>query len=186
MTRLAWKLLAGAGALLLLIVILGETQRAFVRSERLTDCQAIAAGELGREKGERCPGVIIERIRAAAEAEACVSRLSPLASDPQRWAAPSTCSSQILELTAAQNMALDQALDRDRQIVQLRSGQSAAIARAHARGASQARSYANAQAAIEAAPRDPSGLVVCDPECMRRLAGGGASADPRSADLDPR
>ncbi|WP_029418025.1 hypothetical protein [Brevundimonas bacteroides] len=186
MTRLALKVLGGLAVLLLLVVIVGEMQRAFARSERLADCQSIAGGELGRQKGERCPAPVVDQLKAAAEAQACVSRIGRLDADPQRWAAPVGCDARIHELTAAQNVAIDAVADRDREIAQLRSGQSAAIARAQARGASQARSYANAQSAIDAAPRDPSGLVVCDADCMRQLAGGrpavGSAAGPR----DPR
>ncbi|WP_309629610.1 hypothetical protein [Brevundimonas sp.] len=187
MTRLAWKVLGGLVAFGLVLIVAGELQRTFARSERLADCQAIAAGDLGRQKGERCPAPIVDQLTAAAKAEACVSRIGRLDSDPQRWAAPLNCDARIHELTAAQNVGLDTILDRDREIFDLQSGQSAAIARAQARGASQARSYANAQAAIDAAPRDPSGLIVCDAGCMRQLAGGQASGGPASAGhRDPR
>lgn len=181
MSKLAWKFLGGLVAFGLVLIVAAELQRTFARSERLADCQAIAAGDLGRRKGEQCPAPIVDQLTAAATAEACVSRIGRLNQDPQRWVAPLSCDARILELTAAQNVGLDTILDRDREIASLQSGQSAAIARAQARGASQARSYANAQAALNAAPRDPSGLVVCDAGCMRQLAGGEASGGPASA-----
>jgi len=181
MTRLAWKLLGGLVAFGLVLIIAGELQRTFARSERLADCQAIASGDLGRQKGEQCPAPIVAQLTAAATAEACASRIGRLDQDPQRWAAPLSCDARILELTAAQNAGLDTIIDRDREIASLQSGQSAAIARAQARGASQARSYANAQATLNAAPRDASGLIVCDAGCMRQLAGGQASGSPASA-----
>ncbi|MBC7169234.1 hypothetical protein [Phenylobacterium sp.] len=167
------------------MLLAGWIQHQHIRSERLADCQAIAAGQLARESGERCPTAIVEQLQAARASAACAAGLGALKGEPGRWGAPAACSARIRDLVARHNVARDLVADRDLELERLRSGQSAALARAEARGASQARRTANAKAAIGAAPRDPAGLIVCGDQCLRQLAGegsdSGSGADRRAS-----
>lgn len=186
MGGLTGKLIGGAITAALMVVLAGWIQHQHVRSERLTDCQAIAAGELGRTKGERCPAPVADQLRAAQAAAVCDQALTVIAGSAALWGAPPSCSAKVRDLAARHNVARDALADRERELNQLRSGQVAAIARAEARGATQARRTAHANAAIEAAPRNPAGLIVCDDLCLRRLAGEDldaiAGADRRGPD----
>ena len=68
MGGLTGKLIGGAITAALMVVLAGWIQHQHVRSERLADCQAIAAGELGRTKGERCPAPVADQLRALGRA----------------------------------------------------------------------------------------------------------------------
>ncbi|MDP2214989.1 hypothetical protein [Phenylobacterium sp.] len=166
-----WKLAGGLAAFAAALLLAGWIQHQHVRSERLADCQAIASGELARTAGERCPAAVLAQLEAGRAAQACDQALQQSATSPALWGAPPSCSAKVRDLAVRHNAARSALADRERELDQLRSGQLAAIARAEARGASQARRTANANAAIEAAPRDPAGLIVCDDLCLRRLAG---------------
>lgn len=180
---LYWKIAGGmiAGALMLFAV--GELQRLTHRSAAYADCQAQAQGKAAVTKGSRCAPLIVAQLDVSRSAQACDFNLGPTAKDPQHWAAPLSCSPKIQQLVISRNAGWDTVADRDLEIDRLNSGQAAAIARAQARGVSQAWSEANAKAAIAAAPRDPAGLIVCSDLCLRQLAGEGPA---RSVPADAR
>jgi hypothetical protein len=169
----------------LVLVFAGWIQHQHVRSERLADCQAIAAGELGRAKGELCPAAVADQLQAGLAAGRCDQGLGVIAKSQTAWTSPPSCSAQVQALQARHNVARDALADRNRELEQLRSGQVAAIARAEARGATQARRTAHAHDAIEAAPRDPAGLILCDDLCLRGLAGEDLDAGARADRRDP-
>lgn len=180
-----WKLAGGAVAGLLLLLAVGELQRLNHRSNAYADCQAVAAGKPGATKGARCADLVVEQLQAARSAAACDQGLGPLKAEPGRWGSPASCSAKIRDLVVRHNVGQDALADRDLELDRLQRGQAAAIARAQARGASTARSYANAKAALDAAPRDPDGLIRCGPDCLRQLAGqgppAGSGADHRAS-----
>jgi regulator of protease activity HflC (stomatin/prohibitin superfamily) len=63
--------------------------------------------------------------------------------------------------------------DARRQIAEAERRTTAAIARAEARGETQSRRADDARSAIDAAPLGADGLLSCDAQCLRRLAGAG-------------
>jgi hypothetical protein len=150
-------------------------------------CRAAAEQKPGaKAPAEACAEPIAKLLVEGLRSRACEAglRLDPDPANPGRWITPLSCSRNVQQLAASNNVAHDTVDDRDAEILRLRGSQAAAIARAERRGAQNARSLAHAQAAIAAAPRNDAGLIVCRDQCLRQLAGEDEPGSVRRAD-DP-
>jgi len=136
-------------------------------SRALAACEALAAKPgLG---GVDCPPNLRTAVLSAAEAAACDQGLG--AGDRGAFAVQQACSGSVKRLVADRDAARGDVAGAQTEIDQLKSNQSAAVARAEARGAAQLQRNAHASDLLSQAPRDAGGHVVCDADCLRGLAG---------------
>ncbi|PZR32277.1 MAG: hypothetical protein DI526_17025 [Caulobacter segnis] len=155
---------------LLAVVVGGWRKDAAV----LKACVAAVSGK-GRadlDPATVCPRPIAADRLAAVRSRACDAALS--ASPENLYGAATSCSGPVKRVQAERDVARGEAARLTNDLNNERLGQDAAIARAAASAATQAERKARAAAALQAAPRDAGGLVVCDADCMRaRWATGG-------------
>lgn len=134
------------------------------------DCRAVA-GLTGRKSAEPplCDGQLAESIVRAVKAEACDQALGRGAAGA--FAASQACSAPVKHLVADRDGARRDLVDRDQLVDQLKAERSADVARAEARGQTQARRATHATRVLDAAPRDDRGRIACDADCLSVLAG---------------
>lgn len=139
---------------------------------RIADREACAAA-LARPdlstSADRCHESVAAVHRRAVMAERCDMALT--AGD--RFAIDAGCSTPVKHQVA---LVAARTGERDRlttEIHDLRSGQAAAIARAEARGRTQAERNIRAQSELDRAPRGDDGLGRCDAECLQNLGRDG-------------
>ncbi|MCY1648165.1 hypothetical protein OVA11_14165 [Caulobacter sp. SL161] len=112
-----------------------------------------------------CPAAIADAHLVAARASACDAALS--ARPENSYAVAAACSAPVKTVQAERDIARREAARLTSDLTNERLGQDAAIARASASAATLAERKARAVAAVQAAPRDGDGLVVCDADCLR-------------------
>mgnify|MGYP007020166087 CR=1 FL=1 len=136
-------------------------------SAALAACGALAARPgLG---GLDCPPNLREAVLIAAKAQACDAGLA--AGDRGAFAVQQACGPAVKHLVAERDKAAHDAADAQAIADQVTAHQSAAVARAEARGAAQTQRNAHASEVLNAAPRDAGGRTVCGPDCLRGLDG---------------
>jgi pyruvate/2-oxoglutarate dehydrogenase complex dihydrolipoamide acyltransferase (E2) component len=174
----SWLVSAAIGLALIAAIALVVRDDLDARHKRQAwnACATAAAG-----RPAVCPEPIAAPIEAARASAACEAGLRPLvAPSPEAgdWATPASCTPAVRRLAAEHNARRAEVVDRDGQITRLRQDQAGAISRAVSRVRLQERNDANATAALNRAPRDPSdGRVICADDCLRQLAGEGPAPE---------
>jgi len=130
-------------------------------------CTAAAGDE--REPLKGCPETISAAIEAQRRAAACEAAIA----GADLYAERASCGEQVKRRGALLVGAEANLADARRQIAEAERRTTAAIARAEARGETQSRRADDARSAIDAAPLGADGLLSCDAQCLRRLAGAG-------------
>lgn len=134
------------------------------------DCQIVAGLKRGAPATPpRCAPQIAAALADSARAKACEDGLAR--GEAGAFAAQQACGAQVKAVVAARDAARADLAQRDRLVGELKAERKADLARAEARGLSQARRNEDAQAALAAAPRDDRGHVRCDALCLSVLAG---------------
>lgn len=133
----------------------------------------VAAGHAGAlAAAQICPPAISKVNAVALAAAACDLALS--ARPENAYGVGAYCSTPIKTVQAERDVARREAARLTNDLTNERMGRDAAIARAQVAATTQAERKARAAAAVQAAPRDGSGLIRCDAECVRqRWAGAG-------------
>jgi len=119
-----------------------------------------------------CPKAIAERIDAARRGVECETALA--AAD--LYAIRATCGAQVKRAVADRDAARADLKAAARQLAEQRADSLQAIARAEARATQFADRKADNERTIDAAPRGADGSVLCDAECVSRLAGDAPGA----------
>lgn len=181
--RLESSLQLGALALVVsLVAALGIQSK---RAEKFHDLDvrhqacvaAIKSGDVGAPAALGVCDLAIASVNAIAlRAGACDQALA--AKPVNLYAARASCSAPVKQLQADRDAQVANLADLKLQITTERNGRAAAISRAQAAATTEAERKARAAAAVKAAPRDGSGLLVCDAQCMRDRWGQ-ADADAR-------
>jgi hypothetical protein len=120
---------------------------------------------------ERCPEALALAIRAAQRADACETALA----GADLYAIRASCGAEVKRQEAALAAAKAEAASARAALREEQGRFLAAIARAEGRAAALQRSKSDADEAIKGARPGADGLLVCDGECLRRLAGAPAS-----------
>lgn len=128
-------------------------------------CGDVLGGSDLTASAERCPKRTALVHRRAVQAAVCDQAL--IAGDA--FVIRSSCPTSVKTVLAQRDAAQGERDASNAVIARLRADQTAAIARAEARGFNQARRISSAQTDLAAAPRTDSGLGRCDAECLRRL-----------------
>lgn len=163
-----WATVKSIGLGLLLAAIVGaawDWKSARDARSELRACVR-AAGDDGRSV-EGCAAEIVTVIGAARAASVCDAAL--LAGDRYREAA--ACGAGAKRMAGELQVTKASLQSAERQLADLRSSAAASIARAEARATISTERTAHADAAIKAAPRDGNGIITCDAQCLRELAG---------------
>lgn len=165
MTRI--KLLVGLGAGLALLVAGIVVNGWRHDAATLQACVAAVApgARIDADPRRDCPDVIAADHLVAVRARACDAALS--ARPENTYGAAAACSLPVKTVQAERDIARREAVRLTTELSNERLGQDAAIARASASAATLAERKARAVAAVQAAPRDGDGLVVCDADCLR-------------------
>lgn len=134
------------------------------------DCRAIAGdSKKAPSSPPKCAAAIGDQLAIAARAQACDLNLPK--GEAGAFAVQAACSAPVKRLAADRDAARADLVQRDQLVDQLKAERSADVARAEARGLTQAKRTADATRALSTAPRDPDGRVRCDADCLSVLAG---------------
>ncbi len=150
-----------------------------LRSDRaeLGACRVLAAGRVPVQS-QLCGVQLVAVVERGLAAFACDQALDAEANQAGAGAyqVGRACSAPVKRLDAQREAAASNLVIAKAEIVRLRGRQQIDTAEAVARAVANERKKANANAAIDAAPRGPDGRAICDFECVRRL--GGFAAGP--------
>jgi hypothetical protein len=131
-------------------------------------CAAAVANDGLDVSASRCPPAVAAAHRDQLRARTCDAALA----GGETFGMRSACSTPVKTVVAERDAARG---ERDRaltEIDRLRKDQSAAVARAEARGRAEAVRTHDLETRLEGpSPLPDSGLARCDAECLRRLAG---------------
>lgn len=163
-----WKILGAALAGLSLLAAIHTVAGWRDAAATLKACVKAVAIDAppASDPGKACPGAIAAAALAANRARACDAAFS--ARPENTYGVAASCSSPVQRVQAERDIAQGEAKRLTQALTEERLGQDAAIARAAAAATTQAERKARASAALQAAPRDGDGLVVCDAQCMRQ------------------
>jgi hypothetical protein len=161
------------GALALALAALATTHKVvgwYTEATAARDC--LAAVSLGAkaaaDPAKACPAAIAADHLVAVQARACDEALD--ARPENAFGVGARCTAPVKRIWAERNVARDEAARLSDTLNQERLGRDAAIDRAAASATLQAERKARAAAAVQAAPRDAAGLVVCGAQCLRDRA----------------
>ncbi|PHY20799.1 hypothetical protein [Caulobacter sp. BP25] len=162
-----WKILAGLVGVLAIVAgihtVAGWREDAAI----LKACAAAVAIDAppAADPGRACPSSIAVAALAANRARACDAAFR--ARPENTYGVAAACTEPVKTVQAERDVARREAGRLTQALSNERLGQDAAIARATASASTQAERKARAAAALQAAPRDGDGLVVCAADCMR-------------------
>jgi len=126
----------------------------------------VGAGSLGvLGSAKVCPPTIAQAHATAVRAQACEAALSEVPENT--YGVGANCAEPIKTVQAERDVARREAKRLTDDLQTERLGRADAISRAQAAATTQAERKARAAAALNAAPRDGDGLIVCDAECVR-------------------
>lgn len=126
----------------------------------------VGAGSVGLLASAKiCPPAIAQVHTVAVHAQACEAALS--AKPENTYGVGAYCSTPVKTLQAERDVARSEARRLTADLQNERLGRDDAISRATVAATTQAERKARAAAAVQAAPRDGDGLVVCDAKCVR-------------------
>lgn len=126
----------------------------------------VAAAKDASKPLDGCHAALFAAITAARAAASCEAAIK--ASD--LYAERASCGEAVKRRGAELTVSLADLDDTRRQLADAERRTVAAISRAEARGATQARMKANAEAQIARLPATAGGLLHCDADCLRRLS----------------
>ena len=136
-------------------------------------CLAAVNGERGSKPLTVCDGAILAAAEGRDRARACDAAL---AAEPENaFGIQQACSAPVKRLVADRDAARQERDGDKADLSKLQREQAGAIARAEARGLTQAQRIANAQVVISAQPRGDDGLLLCADDCLRQLSEGSAA-----------
>lgn len=114
----------------------------------------------------RCPPAVAAAHRDQVRTRACDAALK----SGDLFAQRAACSAEVKTVTAERTAALGERDDARRETARLRADHGAALARAEARGRTQALRTHELETRLEGVPSpDPGGLRRCDADCLRNL-----------------
>ncbi|MBA4010780.1 MAG: hypothetical protein C0481_02835 [Phenylobacterium sp.] len=139
-------------------------------------CRNLAAGR-APVLPQRCGPQLVAAVERGLAAAACDQALDAEArtAGAGGYQIGRACSAAVKRLDAQRQAASGSLVDAEKEVGRLRGRQEIDTAEAVARAVAIERKKANANAAIDAAPRSADGRAVCDLECVRALAGFGAA-----------
>lgn len=164
------RLLVASGAM---VALLSALVVAKSREEhRLRDviagweaCETATTGSDLTAAAAHCPGAIAAVHRRAVQSGRCDEALAA----DDAFTQSAACSAPVQRLVAERDTARR---ERDRltaSLAEVRRGLADEIARAEARGRTQAQRTQSVQTRLDAAPRTDTGLGRCDADCLQRL-----------------
>ena len=164
-TVLGWLIMAAlAGCIATIAFQTGHIARLATRVDRFEACEAAVAGKAkARPVGEVCSKVIAAAGIDADRERACSAALA----GDNTFTVRMVCGSPTKTLYAQREAAQGEATNLRDQLATTVAGQAAALRRAEEAGRTQELRKAKRDAAVQAAPRDADGLVVCDDGCLR-------------------
>lgn len=115
-----------------------------------------------------CPPVIAEHWARSVQAAACDQVLT--ARPESLFAIRASCSTPVKTLLAQRDAAQGEVAALAAELKAERAGRAAAVNRAAADARVQSERKTRRETADARAPRDPSGRVVCGPDCLRERA----------------
>ena len=166
-----WKILGAALAGLALLAAIHAVAGWREDAAVLKACVAAVGPDapVGVDPGKACPAPIAADHLAANRARSCDAAFE--ARPENAYGVAASCSAPVKRVQAERDVARREAKAAIDNLNQERLGQDAAIARASASATALAERKARAAAALNAAPRDGDGLVVCDAQCVRERWG---------------
>lgn len=162
---MGWGMIAALAALSVGLAI--QTARATSLGKKVDRFEACEAAVAGKPKA-RPAAEVCSKIIAAADADADRERAcsAALVAD-NTFAIRMTCGTPTKTLFAQRDAARGEVANLRAELKTTIDGQAGALRRAEAAGRTQAERKAKRDAAVQAAPRDADGLVVCDDGCLR-------------------
>jgi hypothetical protein len=177
LTLIKWALGLAAVAIVLGALWAGVSAFNRLRAEAAAygDCRAQAGVKGGKATTPpACAPELAQAVQRGQAAAACDAGLGK--ADAGGFTVQKACSAPVKRLVAERDAAMAEVTDRDTTIDQLKADRTAVVARAEARGQTQARRDANAQKVLSAAPRTAGGDIACDADCLSALAGDSPGA----------
>lgn len=136
-------------------------------SAALTACDGLARSATASDQGTACGAMISGVLRLGKASAACDQGLNR----QDDFLVQASCLASVKRVIAERDARAGEVIDRDALIGRLQKSRKQDIAQAEARGITQARMKQNADTALDAAPRDPGGRLVCGADCLRQLWG---------------
>lgn len=156
----------GLGALALMGSVSLNAHQAKVLGQHRACVQAIKPdARLGADPRKLCDPVIAARWARAVQAETCDASLS--AKPANLYGIGNNCSTPVKTLHAQYGVVADELGAAVQALKDQKGDQVAAIRRAEADARVQFERKSRAAAAVQSAPRNADGLVICDARCLR-------------------
>lgn len=162
---LGWSMIAALGLTFAAAAFEhGRAGRLAARVERFEACEAAVTGKAkARPAAEVCSKAIAAADADADRERACSAALMA----GNTVAVRMVCGPATKTLFAQRDTARGEVTNLRTELATTIAGQAAALRRAEQAGRTQAERKARRDAAVQAAPRDADGLVVCDDGCLR-------------------
>lgn len=154
-------------------VALNVRQAGTIEAHRTCVASIEPGAKLGADPRKLCDPIIADRWAVAVRALTCDEALSAKPAE-NTYGIGNNCSAAVKRVHAERNTARTERDTAQGELSRTKADQAAAIRRAEADAVKQAERKSRAAAAVQSAPRNPAGLVVCDAGCLRaRRAGAG-------------
>lgn len=166
MLKVYGLLAIGLGALALAGSVSLNVHQAKVLGQHRACVMAIKPNaRLGADPRKLCDPAIAERWARAVQAETCDTALS--AKPANAYGIGNNCSTPVKTLHAQYGVVAEELAGAVQALKDQKGDQVAAIRRAEADARVQAERKSRAAAAVQSAPRNADGLVICDARCLR-------------------
>lgn len=133
-------------------------------------CAVAAADADDRKPLDRCLDKIAAEVRAARQSRICEKALLPRLRDETRGTVELACGAGVRRLVIDGETAKFERDQAERLLGEADAAMARAVTRAEARSIKSSERESHGRQVIEAAPRDAAGSIVCDADCLRRLA----------------
>lgn len=163
--RIAGICIASAALLIAAGVAFHTVSKWRADSAALAACDGLVRSPTASDRGSACGAMISGVLRLGKASAACDQGL--IKGDD--FLVQASCLASVKRVVAERDARTGEVTDRDAQIDKLIATRNQDVARAEARGLSQARMKRNADTALDNAPRDPGGRLVCGADCLRQL-----------------
>lgn len=173
MNALVLRLVGGIAGLLALASLAFLVKDRFHQKALADDAKACAVAAADPDDAkplDRCLDKVAAEVRAARQSRICEKALLPQLRDETRGTVELACGAGVRRLVIDGETAKFERDQAERLLGEAKDASARAVARAETRNVKSSERESHGRKVIEAAPRDGSGSIICDADCLRQLA----------------